>query len=72
MTRLAKNEIYFGRFLSVDEVIDQINSVTVDQINELANELFRPEHLCLTVLGPITQGQLNRDLIEIWPAGLPS
>ncbi len=72
MTRLARNEMYFGRFLSVDEVIDQIETVTLDQINELASELFRPEHLCLTLLGPMTQSQLNRDLIHVWPGRLLS
>lgn len=72
MTRMAKNEIYFGRFLPVDEVIDEIDTVTVDQIQELANKLFRPEHLCLTLLGPITQSQLNRELIHVWPGRLLS
>jgi predicted Zn-dependent peptidase len=72
MTRLARNEIYFGRFMPVNEVIDQIDGVTLDQISDLANELLRPEHLCLTVLGPITEGQLNRDLKPVWPGGVPS
>ncbi len=72
MTRLAKNEIYFSRFLSVDEVMDRIDTVTVEQVTELANDLFRTEHLCLTLLGPINQNQLNRDLIQFWPAGLSS
>jgi predicted Zn-dependent peptidase len=72
MTRLARNEIYFGRFLPVEEVIDQIQAVTVDQINQLANELFRPESLCLSVLGPISRSEANRDLVQIWPGELPS
>ncbi|NIQ38049.1 MAG: insulinase family protein [Proteobacteria bacterium] len=72
MTRLAKNEIYFNRFFSVEEVIDQIDSVTIDQVNELANELFIPDHLCLTLLGPISQRRLNRDLTQVWPGELPS
>ncbi len=72
MTRLAKNEIYFNRIFSVQEIIDQIDRVTVDQVNELANELFIPDHLCLTLLGPITQKRLNRDLIQVWPARSPS
>jgi len=69
MTRLARNEIYFNRFLPVDEVIDRIDTVAADQIKELSDELFRPENLCLTLLGPMTQGQLNRNLNQIWPAG---
>ncbi len=69
MTRSAKNEIYFNRFLSPEEVIDEIDNVSADQVNELANELFRPDDLCLTLLGPITQRRLNRDLARIWPVG---
>ncbi|MBW2056022.1 MAG: insulinase family protein [Deltaproteobacteria bacterium] len=69
MTRLAKNEIYFGRFLPVEEVIDRIDGVTVDEITELAADLFLPEHLCLTLLGPITRGELKRDLDGCWPGG---
>jgi predicted Zn-dependent peptidase len=72
MTRLAKNEIYFNRFFSLEEVIDRIDGVTVEGINELANELFIPDHLCLTLLGPITQEQLDRDLTQVWPGGLAS
>jgi len=71
MNRLAKNEIYFNRFFSIEELIDQVDTVTVDQINELANDLLCPEHFCLTLLGPITQRRLNRDLTQVWPAGAP-
>jgi predicted Zn-dependent peptidase len=69
MTRLAKNEIYFNRFLPVDEVIDCIDAVTIGEIRELSEELLRPEHLCLTLLGPVTESRLNRELVRVWPAG---
>jgi predicted Zn-dependent peptidase len=72
MTRLAKNEIYFNRFFSADEVIDQIDTVTVDQVNDLSKELLVSDYLCLTILGPITERRLKRDLIEVWPGGFPS
>ena len=72
MARLAKNEIYFHRFFSVDEVIDQIDRVTIDQVRELSNDLLRPEHFCLTLLGPMTQQQLDRDLGDLWPTRVPS
>jgi predicted Zn-dependent peptidase len=72
MTRLAKNEIYFNRFLPVEEVIDQVDRVTGEQVDELANELFTPDHLCLTMLGPITQRQVNRDLTQVWPTRFSS
>ncbi|MFC1815681.1 M16 family metallopeptidase [Thermodesulfobacteriota bacterium] len=53
MVRLAQNEIYFGRYLAPQEVIDSIASVTVDDIFNLAATLFQTEQLTLTVLGPI-------------------
>jgi predicted Zn-dependent peptidase len=68
MTRLAKNDVYFNRFVPIDEVIRQVDAVTFDEIRELADELFRPENLCLTVLGPLSQGQLEKDGTLIWPA----
>jgi predicted Zn-dependent peptidase len=71
MTQMAKNEVYFGRFLSIEEILDQIEAVTADQIKELANELFHPKHLCLTLLGPLTQKRLSRELIHFWPLELP-
>ena len=67
MTRLAKNEIYFHRFLPVEEVIDQIDRVMIDQVRELCDDLLRPKHFCLTLLGPITQQKLDRDLGDLWP-----
>jgi predicted Zn-dependent peptidase len=72
MTRLAKNEIYFNRFFSVEDVIHQIDAVTIDQIHDLANELFCSSDLCLTLLGPVTKGQLKRDLLHVWPMRLAS
>jgi predicted Zn-dependent peptidase len=65
MTRLAKNEIYFQRFLSVDEVLDEIDKVTVDQVSVLCDELLRPDGFCLTFLGPVTEDRLNQDLADI-------
>ena len=68
MTRLAKSEVYLNRLLSVDEVIHRIENVTVEEVRELSNEFFRPELLCLTLLGPMTQRQLDQDLTPWWPA----
>ena len=53
MVRLAQNEIYFGRYLPLQEVIDSIESVAADDIFNLAATLFKSGHLTLTVLGPI-------------------
>jgi predicted Zn-dependent peptidase len=63
MSNLARQEMYFDRFFSLDELIERIESVTVDQLQSIANELFQPEKIAVTVLGnldglKITQEQL--------------
>ena len=53
MVRLAQNEIHFGRYFPLAEVIDNIDAVTPDDILDLANSLFKKQQLALTTLGPL-------------------
>jgi predicted Zn-dependent peptidase len=64
MTRLAQNEMYFGEYIPIEEVIQGIDRVTSEEVNKLAQDLFREELLCLTVLGPIKKTELARDLLN--------
>lgn len=64
MTRLAQNEIYFGEYIPIEEVIQGIEGVTSEEVNQLAQDLFREELFCLTVLGPIDKTELPRDLLN--------
>ena len=51
MSNLARQEMYFDRFFSLDEIIERIESVTSDQLQEMSHELFQPEKIAVTVLG---------------------
>ena len=53
MVRLAQNEIHYNDYITVQSVIDRIEAVEVEEIQELANELFKPEQASLTLLGPV-------------------
>lgn len=53
MSRLARDELYFGRHVSVRELISGIEKVKATQVQRLAQELFDERHLSLTVLGPV-------------------
>lgn len=53
MVRLAKNEIHFGRYITLEEIIAGMMAVTVQEIQELARELCRPENWALALLGPV-------------------
>ena len=63
MSRLAKNEIFFHRFISTEEIIECIENVSAEQIRSLAQEIFRPDSLSLTVLGPVTEKSIPPTLL---------
>jgi len=51
MSRIAKNEIYFGRNVPIEEVAARIDAVRNDEVVSVAQRLFRAGGLALTVLG---------------------
>jgi predicted Zn-dependent peptidase len=60
MSNLARQELYFGRFYSLDEILASIETVTREEIQTLAQEFFRPEQISATVLGPVNGFSLDR------------
>src|SRR5690606_22849407 len=51
MSRLGKGELVHDELLSIDEVLRRIDAVTLDEVTELARDLFaQPE--VLAVVGP--------------------
>ncbi len=60
MSNLARQQLYFGRFPSMDELLDHIEGVTSEQMREVANEFFQTERLGLAVLGPLTGVKIGR------------
>jgi predicted Zn-dependent peptidase len=63
MVRLAQNEIHFGEFIPLSQVVERIEAVTRDDIRQLAQTLFAPEALALTFLGPVTDKGPLEDLL---------
>ena len=64
MSRIAKNEIYFGRDVPIDEVAAGIDAVGADDIVRVAERLFRPRVLNLTVLGDLKGASLDEDVLR--------
>ncbi len=62
MGRLAKNEIYFKRFVRTEEIIEDIEKVTTDEVCTLARQIFQPDSLSLTILGPVKGKDIPQDL----------
>jgi len=63
MSNLARQEMYFDRFFGLDELIERIEIVTVEDLQTLANYLFRNESIAVTVLGNLEGLKLTRDLL---------
>src|SRR3990167_1350459 len=62
MNRLAKQELRFGSFLSVDEMLAAIDAVRLKEIEALIHRVLDDEQLCLLALGPVDRHSLPRDL----------
>jgi predicted Zn-dependent peptidase len=61
MSNLARQELYFGRFFTLDELIDSIEAVRPEDIQRVANEFFDQRQIALTVLGNLDGFKLTRD-----------
>lgn len=53
MNRLARCEIYFRRYIPIQEVAEQIERVTLDDVHAVAARCFANEDRTLTLLGEI-------------------
>ena len=60
MSNLARQELYFGRFYSMDEILASIEAVTREQLQTLAQQYFRVDDIAVTVLGNINGFALDR------------
>jgi len=63
MSSLARQEMYLGRFYTVEELQAALEAVTREQVQEIAREFFRPEQIAVTVVGPLDGFHLRRDLV---------
>jgi len=61
MSNLARQEMYFDHFYGLDELIQKIESVTSEEVQELANQFFQTESIAVTVLGNLNGLKLTRD-----------
>ena len=61
MSNLARQEMYFQRFYTLDELVDRIEAVTIEDVQRLANTFFDPKQIALTVLGNLNGLKITPD-----------
>ncbi len=65
MSRLARQEMYFGKYLSMDDIIKGVEKVTAEQAQRLAQQLFTRENISLTILGPLSKADVPDTVLEV-------
>jgi predicted Zn-dependent peptidase len=65
MSRLAKNEIIFDRFVPYEEIEAGLERVTVEEVQTLAQQLFRPEYMSLVLLGQVDGLDVDQSYLDI-------
>ncbi len=61
MSNLARQELYFKRFMSLDEMLESIEAVTRDQVQQIADDFFHTENIALAMLGRLNGIKVGRD-----------
>jgi len=61
MANLTRQEMYFRRFFTVDEIIARIEEVDAAQVQTMAQRLFDPARIAVTLLGRLDGVKLSRN-----------
>ncbi len=63
MTRLAHNEINFGRHVPLRELVGELEKVTAEDIMGLSQETFQGEAVSMSLLGPVDGNVSYKDML---------
>jgi predicted Zn-dependent peptidase len=55
MSKLARSEQYFGRQITLDEIIADVDAVGCEDVRRVAEQLLLPSRLTLAAIGPFDQ-----------------
>lgn len=69
MSKLARSELYYGRQITLDEIIQRIDGVTPDAVRRMAGGIFMPATLAMAAIGPFKEHATLRDDLEKTFAG---
>jgi len=61
MGNLVRQELYFKRFFSLDEMLERIERVTADEVQKLAQQFFDPKQMAVAMLGRLEGFRVRRE-----------
>lgn len=59
MQSIARQQIYFKRHFSQNDIMKAVEAVTIDQVRDLSRQLVETGPMSLTVLGPVTTEEFS-------------
>ena len=59
MTRIARNELYFNRYIPLEEVVESIDQVESRQIADLAGQVLARKNMTVAGLGPLEKAEID-------------
>jgi len=69
MYKLARSQVYYGRQVTLDEILSRIDAVTAVQVAAMAQEVLVPERMAMAAIGPFRgDGRLAANLQEAFRA----
>jgi predicted Zn-dependent peptidase len=64
MNRLAKHEMHFGSFLTMNAMLEAIDKVRHEEVLAMVDEVLDEDRLSVTTYGPLDRRNLPRDLLH--------
>ena len=61
MSNLARQELYFENFMTLDDMLENMENVKRDEVQAIAQAFFRTEDIALAMLGKLGDMQITRD-----------
>lgn len=65
MSHIARNEQYYGRQYTMEDLISEIDAVTLEDTLRVASRLIREDALLFAGLGPLEEGSLPREALRL-------
>jgi predicted Zn-dependent peptidase len=59
MTRIARNELYFKKYIPLEEVVESIDKVESRQIADLAGQVLARKNMTVAGLGPLEKAEID-------------
>ena len=61
MGNLARQELYFKRFFSLNEMLESVENVTAEEVQKLAQQFFDPKAMAVAMLGRLEGFRVRRE-----------